>query len=265
MPETSDQPSSLGPYMRQQRKAKRLTLDALAAATGVSKPYLSLIETGNVGNPPSDDKLRRIEKALDLTGGELVSRAHLARTPTDVRHMLLELARRATGTSGGLDLDRALGSGALQRLVESTAANVEPVRVHAVPVINKVSCGYPTEFTDLGYPAAAADAYVSSPEVHDPDAFACRVYGDSMTPPYAEGDIVIFSPAAEPTTGDDCFVRLADGESTFKRVFFEEAADGSATVRLQPRNQRHPPTVVEADQVEAIYRAVYRYERVNSA
>ena len=33
------------------------------AKTGISKPYLSLIETGRVPNPPSDEKLRRLEQA----------------------------------------------------------------------------------------------------------------------------------------------------------------------------------------------------------
>jgi len=254
---------TLGGTIRQRRKSLRLTLDELAARTGVSKPYLSLIETGRVNNPPSDEKLRRIEHALGFAAGALVGRAHLARTPRDVRAMLMSLARRAAAGEA-LDLDTALDSGALRQLVESTAANVKPARVHAVPVINKMSCGYPREFTDLDYPPRHADAHVSCPDLNDPDAFAARVFGDSMEPLYREGDIVIFSPMAEARTGDDCFVRLAGGDSSFKRVFFEEADDGGpGTVRLQPRNERYPPKVYKAEEVEAIYRAVYRYERVN--
>ena len=63
----------------------------------------------------------------------------------------------------------------------------------AVPVINKVSAGYPKDFTDLSYPKGAADDFVSCPDVQDKDAFAGRIHGDSMTPKYREGDIVIFS------------------------------------------------------------------------
>ena len=260
----------LGARIRRRRTERKLTLDALAARTGVSKPYLSLIETGRVTNPPSDEKLRQIEQALGFNVGELVRQAHLDRTPGDVRAMLLALARRAGAGAGGvgLDLDKALDDGDLQRLVEQTAGNVDPApRVNAVPVINKVSCGYPREFTDLDYPARHADAHVSCPDVDDPDAFAARVHGDSMSPPYGEGDIVIFSPNSQAVHGDDCFVRLADGESTFKRVFFEEGAeiDGRRpqVIRLQPRNERYPPRVIAAEQVEAIYRAAYRLERVN--
>ena len=67
---------------------------------------------------------------------------------------------------------------------------------NAVPVINRVSAGYPKDFTDLSYPRGVADEYVGCPDVHDKDAFAARVAGDSMTPKYTQGDIVIFSPAA---------------------------------------------------------------------
>ena len=90
-----------------------------------------------------------------------------------------------------------------------------------MPVINRVSAGYPKDFTDLSYPKGVADDYVGCPDVHDPDAFAARVSGDSMTPKYREGEIVIFSPSAAAKSGDDCFVRFEDGHTTFKRVFFE--------------------------------------------
>ena len=54
----------LGTKIRRIRRRLGLTLDELAAKTAISKPYLSLIETGRVPNPPSDEKLRRLEQAL---------------------------------------------------------------------------------------------------------------------------------------------------------------------------------------------------------
>ena len=271
----------LGAKIRVRRKEMGLTLDALSARTRVSKPYLSLIETGRVSNPPSDEKLRRLEHALKFAPGELVGQAHLLRTPGDVRAMLLRLLQdQAKGGAvragdaerapreGGLDLDRAHAGGALRALAEGEAGNVEPAarRLNAVPVINKMSAGYPEDFTDLGYPPRHADAYVSGPDVDDPDAFAARVWGDSMRPLYTEGDIVIFSPARVPRDGDDCFVRFADGRTTFKRVFFEppdESTGDPGVIRLQPRNETYRPQLVEAEAVSGIYRAVFRFERVN--
>src|SRR5439155_7282765 len=86
---------ALGPKLRRQRRRLGLTLQELADRTGISKPYLSLIETGRVPNPPSDEKLRRLEQTLAFTPGELVSQAHLHRTPKDVRAMLGKLIQRS--------------------------------------------------------------------------------------------------------------------------------------------------------------------------
>ena len=137
-----------------------------------------------------------------------------------------------------LNLDDAYLSGVLQEFVEKNSGNIETVRSNAVPVINKVSAGYPKDFTDLAYPPQVADEYVGCPDVQDKDAFAARVHGDSMTPKYRPGDIVIFSPALSPKNGDDCFVRFEDGQTTFKRVFFENDATDTPVIRLQPRNEK---------------------------
>src|SRR4029077_4046717 len=129
----------LGPKLRRQRRRLGFTLDELAGRTGISKPYLSLIETGRVANPPSDEKLRRLEQTLGFPAGELVSQAHLQRTPRDVRAMLQKLmhntgteARRHEGTKNGENstscltasvplennLDEAYLSGVLQEMVD---------------------------------------------------------------------------------------------------------------------------------------------------
>jgi SOS-response transcriptional repressor LexA len=268
---------TLGWQIRQRRRRLGLTLDEVAGRTGISKPYLSLIETGRVANPPSDEKLRKIEVALGFAGGFLLGQAHLARTPADVRTMLRKLmagqagggegamnAGGADGAGGGaVDLDKAFVSGVLHELAERGGTNVEAVMTNAVPVINKVSAGYPGDFTDLEYPRGVADAYVGCPDVSDRDAFAARVHGDSMEPKYRAGDIVIFSPAATSRSGDDCFVRLVDGQTTFKRVFFENDEAGGAVVRLQPRNERYRPRIIPGVEVAGVYKAVYRYQPVN--
>lgn len=282
------------------------TLDELAGLTGISKPYLSLIETGRVANPPSDEKLRKLEQALQFKPNELLSQAHLQRTPRDVRVMLQKLLQeqkrgegsgvrvQGSGKDGGsggamllaeprtlnpepsaapLNLDDAYLSGALRELVETTSPaapaatplvpHYDPSRVAAVPVINRVSAGYPKDFTDLSYPPRVADSYVGCPDLNDPDAFAARVHGDSMAPKYREGDVVIFSPAAAPRDGDDCFVRFEDGQTTFKRAFFETGDGGAPVVRLQPRNETYRPQVVPRHQITGLFRAVWRFQRVD--
>lgn len=169
-------------------------------------------------------------------------------------------------------IDALHASGELRTLVgrlapEEGASGVSllealPMRV---PLINKVTAGYPADFTDLGYPARIADEYVSVPGIEDPDAFAARVVGDSMTPQYCEGDIVVFSPLRDTASGSDCFVRFDEsvgGESTFKRVYFEEDAQSRAMIRLQPINPEYPPRSVRREDVAGLYAAVYVVRRV---
>ncbi len=130
-------------------------------------------------------------------------------------------------------------------------------RKNDVPLINSVAAGYPREFTDLGYPARVADDYVRVPGLDDPDAFACRVVGDSMQPEYREGDVVVFSPLKQIKSGADCLARLEpDHETTFKRVYLERDKRGREMIRLQPLNPAYPARVLEREAVAGLFAAV---------
>jgi phage repressor protein C with HTH and peptisase S24 domain len=255
----------LGPKIRKQRRLLGLTLDELSCRVSISKPYLSLIETGRVSNPPSDEKLQRLEQTLGFATGELLTQAHLQRTPSDLRAVLEKILNQANGDADKpMDLNAAYFSGELHRLTDGPGGKVEHAGRNMVPIINRVTAGYPTNFTDLSYPQSAAEQYVSCPEISDKEAFAARVHGNSMTPKYREKDIVIFAPSLAARTGDDCFVHFRDGRTTFKRIFFETDADArTPMVRLQPRNEKYRPTLVKSEQVAGLYRAVYRYQRLD--
>jgi repressor LexA len=257
---------SLGHIIRQKREELNLTLDEVSNRVGFSKPYLSTIETGKVKNPPSDELLTKLERVLRFDTGLLLHIAHLERMPSDVRQeyeareaenqKLRQLLKKMVDKKRGVKDIKAM-------LAKNNVRPEEGKRSLAagrlVPVINKVSAGYPAEFNDLDYPVGIADDYVRCPDLHDPNAFAVRVVGDSMEPKFVEGDIVIFSPATEVHNGDDCFVRFTlPHETTFKRVFFE--ADDQ--IRLQPRNEKYSPTIIEGKRINGLYRAVIKYQRL---
>lgn len=257
---------SLGQIIRNKREELNLTLDEVSNKVGYSKPYLSTIETGKVKNPPSDDLLTRLERVLQFDAGLLLHLAHMERMPSDIRgayesreaenQKLRQFVKRVTekGVKPG-DVRSLLAEAKLQ--MKEGKGWISAGRL--VPIINKVAAGYPTDFNDLDYPVGIADDYVRCPDLHDPNAFAVRVVGDSMEPRYCEGDIVIFSPAVEVRNGDDCFVRFTmPHETTFKRVFFEK----EDKIRLQPRNERYSPTLVEGNRIDGIYRAVIRCEKL---
>ncbi len=257
---------SLGQIIREKREQLNLTLDDVSSRVGFSKPYLSTIETSKVKNPPSDELLSKLEKVLEFKRGQLLHIAHLERMPSDIRQQYesaesenqkwRQIARNLIDKKVSIKRFGAL----LARNKLATEQSKSTLAAgRLVPVINKVSAGYPTDFDDMDYPVGIADDYIRCPDLHDPNAFAVRVVGDSMEPRFCEGDIVIFSPAAEVHNGDDCFIRFAmPHETTFKRVFFE----AENKIRLQPRNEKYSPTIVDGNRINGLYRAIIKHERL---
>lgn len=292
---SGDDPNRLGAIIRARRGGLGITLRDLAARVGCAASYLSAIETGRRAGP-AEALLTKLEEALDLPAGRLVGMGAWEAAPASVRREVTQLQVRLSGRLhardraaarlaeivraggvGGSALDVAYQTGELRRLVEQIAPEggtgegvgsgaiggrggismaLAAAMPREVPLINRVAAGYPTEFTDLGYPARVADEYVRCPDLDDPDAFAARVVGESMLPDYREGDIVVFSPLREVKSGMDCFVRLERGdETTFKRVYFE-GEDGEEMIRLQPLNSAFRARVVGREQVAGLYAAV---------
>ena len=257
---------SLGQIIRKKREELGFTLDEVAANTGFSKPYLSTIETNKVNNPPSDILLQKLETMLKFDKGLLLHIAHIQRMSPDIRKSLEATHAENQKFRQIIKniIERKTDTSALSNIIpkeetdpDSDWQKITPGRL--VPIINKVAAGYPADFDDLGYPVGFADDYVRCPDLHDPSAFAVRVVGDSMEPKFHEGDIVVFSPDAEVGTGDDCFVRFTmPHECTFKRIFFET----DNMVRLQPRNEKHPPMIISGERINGIYRAVTKYEKL---
>jgi phage repressor protein C with HTH and peptisase S24 domain len=254
---------SLGQIIREKRERLNLTLDEVSNKIGFSKPYLSTIETGKVKNPPSDELLTKLEKVLKFESGLLLHVAHMEGMPADIRQEY-ESAQNEKEKWRQIVKNivdkKKVNQSQLKRLLSGGEPDRQPLAAgRLVPVINKVSAGYPSDFNDLDYPVGIADDYIRCPDLHDPNAFAVRVVGDSMEPKFNEGDIVIFSPAADVHNGDDCFIRFAmPHETTFKRVFFES----NDKIRLQPRNEKYSPTIVDGKRINGLYRAIIRHEKL---
>ncbi len=283
----------VGAMIAVRRRQMGWTLARLAEEAECARSYLWMIERGQRA-APGVDVLTRIERALGFGKGELLAAARWEGMPVQVRERVDELrgkeriATRLAEILGGSGirkdgkvagaLDAAHRSGELRRLVEELGgeehkeerASVRTNRARMlpppnplpqgggeIPLINSVAAGYPREFTDLGYPARVADDYVRVPGLDDPDAFACRVVGDSMMPEYREGDIVVFSPAKSIKSGQDCLARLEpDHETTFKRVYLERDKRGREMIRLQPLNPKYPAKVFAREDVAGLFAAV---------
>ncbi len=239
--------SSFGEKLRQRRQERGLQQAELAGKVGVTASYVSLLESGK-RPAPSPQVAARMEQALGLEPNDLVRLAHLERTPKDIRDEM--------------DLDRLYRQGILHkgaRAVEVEGPVIQSIR--RIPLINRVSAGYPTDFSDKGYPVGVADEYVSIPDIDDPNAFAIMVSGDSMEPRFHEGDVLIVSPAEPVSNGDVCFVRIdraGESSSTIKQVWF----DDELSVRLESLNRKYASQVLPKEDIGGVYRAVRRVEKL---
>lgn len=255
---------SLGSILRSRREELGLTQEIVAAKVDISKPYLSNIETGKTKNPPSDGVLRSLERSLNFRPGKLTEIAHLERTPRDIREQYemfaaeLDRLRGIIRTLGGpQSSDAPAGEG--EDVAPRRGARDDLAAGVVIPVINKVAAGYPQNFTDLDYPAGVADEYIRCPDVHDSQAFAAHVVGDSMEPDYRQGDLVVFSPNTTVRNGDDCFVRFEEGEgTTFKRIYL----DAEGTIRLQPLNRTYPAQTYPREKITGLWPALLRIQRI---
>ena len=155
---------SLGQIIRKKREQLSLTLDEVSNRIGFSKPYLSTIETGKVKNPPSDELLTKLEKALEFESGLLLHIAHIEGLPSDVRqeYESAEAEKQKWRQVIKNLIDTKADAGRLGDLLAQSDLNIEQDKLplsagRLVPVINKVSAGYPSDFNDLDYPVGIAD------------------------------------------------------------------------------------------------------------
>src|SRR5688572_23809274 len=93
MPDTSDEGKALGLRIRRYRIDKGLNQTELATAAGLSKTYISELESG-AGRRPSADVLLRISDALGVTIADLLGRSVRPKASSDIPSGLAEFAER---------------------------------------------------------------------------------------------------------------------------------------------------------------------------
>jgi transcriptional regulator with XRE-family HTH domain len=95
-PPESESPSVQGARLRAYREQRRLSLTALADETGLSKGYLSSLESNHHPRRPSAEVLYRLAQVLGVTMSDLMGRRLLpAAAPSNVPESLAEFAAEA--------------------------------------------------------------------------------------------------------------------------------------------------------------------------
>lgn len=265
-----------GQNIRRLRQQKGMTQDQLAAATEISKPYISNIETGRTVGPPTHAKLQKLETALGLPENDLCRQADWLKVPEAIKARLHH-SISPSPSAAARDTDTAFDAGGIAPAHvlppgddgPQLPERMMPVPLKKVPLINRVAAGSPVEATDLDYPVNIADRDTLIPDELVDGCFALRIEGDSMTPVYQPGDIVIFSADRTPVDGDDCLVRLGDADNfstTFKRIHFVDAAglktkDGEF-IFLEPLNADHAPRIVRRSDLTGLYPALWKVSSI---
>ena len=197
---------------------------------------------------------RRANAGPRGTDGDIEFGARL-RAWRDGRGLDLDAASRLLGVSANFiyTIERGVHepSRSLRaRFEEAARRNVaDPVEetVRRVPVLSWVQAGRATRYEEI--PADWMDwAECICP---DPQAFALRVIGDSMFPPYHEGDLAICMPSYPPRNNALAVAKVAEDLVTFKKVRFRGAPP--TTFRLIALNTRYSPLIVPSRDIVWIY------------
>jgi phage repressor protein C with HTH and peptisase S24 domain len=123
----------------------------------------------------------------------------------------------------------------------------------AVPLIGFAEAGAGGFFDDGGFPVGKGWDEIAFPAVSDEHAYALEISGDSMTPAYRDGDVIIVSPAAPIRRGDRVVVKTKKGEVMVKEL----KRRTSKSIELQSINAEHPDRNLAVSDVVWVARIVW--------
>lgn len=243
-------------------------LESLLASAGQTQGISAQAMVSRLGASSSSPAKSHQETAKSASGAFHRMRAASQLSPGSLA---------ATGTSGPLarsvsvssapavaspsasSLRLAGGSSALGR-----PAHSRPAAGRFIPLIHCQAGSYPRVGVNVNLSDSASE-HIDCPFVADESAFALKIDDPAMAGRYVAGDIVVFSPAAVWSSGDDCFVRLRNGQSTFRRVYQERDSAAQPRLRLQSLSGSRPPHYLLQVDVCGCDKAIYRYHRLEEA
>lgn len=118
------------------------------------------------------------------------------------------------------------------------------IKTNRIPVLGKIPAGIPIEMTEdvIDYEEISDEMLKG-----DREYFGLKVSGDSMTPKYLDGDVLIVQKADDCESGQDCIVMVNGDDGTFKRVIKNK--DG---IILQPLNPNYEIKFYSNDEIEKL-------------
>lgn len=124
-----------------------------------------------------------------------------------------------------------------------------------VPLISWVQAGHASEVVDLLHPGDGFEWIDTTCQIKR-HTYALRVRGDSMSPDFPDGSVIIVEPEFDPLPGDYVIAKNGDDEATFKQLI----KDG-ADYYLKPLNERYPIKPIGHYHVIGVVRQLVRQFR----
>ena len=211
------------------------------------------------------EKVRAAREKAGLSQVQLAERIGYLGKRVMVGQKLISTIEHSKGPRGPSMPTRKLLAEALGIDVEGNppgrkelSARFGPDEGTPVPVFACVAAGETNlAFTDQGYTVGDGMYTVWVPrDIKTEYAIALEVRGDSMSPKYVEGQVVIADTTKEPSNGDCCIVGLRDGMRYIKRWI---RRDGK--ISLESYNPYHAPIEVQAKSIQFKYKIVWARER----
>ncbi|GLK54105.1 phage repressor protein C with HTH and peptisase S24 domain [Methylopila capsulata] len=122
-----------------------------------------------------------------------------------------------------------------------------------VPLIGLAQAGEGGYFDDAGFPVGQGWDEIELPGADRENVYALEIAGDSMSPVYRDGDVVLVSPGAAVRRGDRVIVRTTGGEVLAKEL----ARSTAKQVELRSINPAHPDRTLPTSEVAWIARIVW--------
>jgi len=123
----------------------------------------------------------------------------------------------------------------------------------SMPLLGLAQAGSGGYFDDAGFPTGKGWDEIAFPQVTDEHAYALEISGDSMTPAYRDGDIIIVSPAAPVRRGDRVVLKTRKGEVMVKELKRQSAKQ----VELKSLNPEHPERTIATSDLLWMARVVW--------
>ena len=120
----------------------------------------------------------------------------------------------------------------------------EEHKKNIIPVLGTIPAGIPLEAIEdiLDYEEIPTEWLQGNKEY-----FALKIKGDSMSPFYNTGDVVIFQKVNDCESGSHCAVMVNGNDVTFKKIIKNETG-----IILQPLNKNYDPIFYTNEQIKEL-------------